>query len=335
MAWALLQSRKYDEFKKLTFDSLTAKELHPKQRNTWLVEAVNSGFASENLEEVEGNLRTIDWLIMAGASASQKCCDPTRSRCFSMCDRGNGKELNVWYDGKSAISYITSWQAKLQNELLNSNWSDELDYLDKALERIARASNTEKRPKVLIDEGILENWERCLRATCSHDLTLDTADGPVTAHAVILKEASPVIKAMLGSPMKEQETQHVQVKDSPKAGVSLFLETLYTCSTSTEPDYHTVLSALDLAHRWQVHVVVAILTDLLGTMITEESFPPIAEHAALKGLEPLKKACRRFGHDSWVIQQQLKKGRLSRVVRELLLQEAAGTARSVRKRKLL
>lgn len=40
--------------------------------------------------------------------------------------------------------------------------------------------------------------------------------------------------------MKEQETQHVQVKDSPKAGVSLFLETLYTCSTSTEPDYHTV-----------------------------------------------------------------------------------------------
>ncbi|CAK9096604.1 unnamed protein product [Durusdinium trenchii] len=180
---------------------------------------------------------------------------------------------------------------KPRNELLNSNWSDELDYLDKALERIARPvglpaeDGTEGLaawPWAEQNDGILENWERCLRATCSHDLTLDTADGPVTAHAVILKEASPVIKAMLGSPMKEQETQHVQVKDSPKAGVSLFLETLYTCSTSTEPDYHTVLSALDLAHRWQVHVVVAILTDLLGTMITEESFPPIAEHAATR-----------------------------------------------------
>ena len=59
---------------------------------------------------------------------------------------------------------------------------------------------------------------------------------------------------------------------------------MYTCSTQGDPDYKTVLEALDLAHRWQVEVVVPILADLLETMITDESFAAIAEHAILKAL---------------------------------------------------
>jgi hypothetical protein len=39
---------------------------------------------------------------------------------------------------------------------------------------------------------------------------------------------------------------------------------LYTCSAQAEPDHETALGALDLAHRWQVEVVVEILTDLLA-----------------------------------------------------------------------
>ena len=34
-------------------------------------------------------------------------------------------------------------------------------------------------------------WEKLLLATDSHDLTIDTAEGPVTAHTQMLKEASP------------------------------------------------------------------------------------------------------------------------------------------------
>ena len=34
-------------------------------------------------------------------------------------------------------------------------------------------------------------WENLLLATDSHDLTIDTAEGPVTAHAQMLKAASP------------------------------------------------------------------------------------------------------------------------------------------------
>ena len=41
------------------------------------------------------------------------------------------------------------------------------------------------------------------------------------------------------------------------------LRILYTCSTQNEPDYKTALQALDLAHRWQVDVVVMVLANLL------------------------------------------------------------------------
>lgn len=57
-------------------------------------------------------------------------------------------------------------------------------------------------------------WEKFLHATASHDLTIETADGCVTAHAQMLQEASPVVQAMLGAPMREQKTQHIQLPDS-------------------------------------------------------------------------------------------------------------------------
>ena len=44
----------------------------------------------------------------------------------------------------------------------------------------------------------------------------------------------------------------------------LYIRILYTCSVQDELDHQTALHALDLAHRWQVDVVVAILTDLLA-----------------------------------------------------------------------
>ena len=62
-------------------------------------------------------------------------------------------------------------------------------------------------------------------------------------------------------------------KLSPPASRGFYLYTvpnslqpriLYTCSAQDEPDHETASHALDLAHRWQVEVVVAILTDLLA-----------------------------------------------------------------------
>ena len=65
-----------------------------------------------------------------------------------------------------------------------------------------------------------------MAATTSHDLSFKTADGEVTAHAQMLKDASPVISAMLASPMKEGQAQAIWVKDANRSGVSLFLQSL-------------------------------------------------------------------------------------------------------------
>ena len=54
-----------------------------------------------------------------------------------------------------------------------------------------------------------------------------------------------------------------KTKDTNSSAVTLFLETLYTCSAQGDPHYKTALAALDLAHRWQVEAVVAILADPL------------------------------------------------------------------------
>ena len=106
-------------------------------------------------------------------------------------------------------------------------------------------------------------WEKFLHATASHDLDIEAADGRVTAHAQMLMEASPVVQAMLVSPMKERQTKQIKLKDTSSSAVTLFLEVLYTCSSQGDPDYKTALSALDFAHRWQVEVVVEILADFI------------------------------------------------------------------------
>ena len=63
-----------------------------------------------------------------------------------------------------------------------------------------------------------------------------------------------------------QHLQHVQVR--PLVSDRAFTpcatpRILYTCSVPDELDHQSALHALDLAHRWQVDVAVAILGDLL------------------------------------------------------------------------
>ena len=70
--------------------------------------------------------------------------------------------------------------------------------LRQALARITLATSPKTlRPKVAVDQGVVELWERVLDATEAHNLTFEASDGLVTGHAHVLKEASPVLKAML------------------------------------------------------------------------------------------------------------------------------------------
>eukprot|EP00438_Fugacium_kawagutii_P034334 Skav216689 [mRNA] locus=scaffold91:200456:201436:+ [translate_table: standard] len=324
---------KFEEIKNSVPENFDWHTLHPAFKTTILVEAINCLNWSDAGDLAK--LDNIEWLVEQGASYSQKCGHSDKAWASTRWKFNKPDvKLKVAFGVHSSASYIEEWIKQVTDK--GKEWQVERKFLEETLGRIARASSKRQtRPRSPVDDGIVEIWEKFLHATASHDLTLEAADGQVTAHSGMLQEASPVVQAMLASPMTEGKSQRIQLKDTSRSAVTLFLEALYTCSFQGAPDYQTALSALDLAHRWQVEVVVAILADLLQKMITQESFPAIAEHAALKNLDTLKQACRKFGSECDEIQDKIKKGQFPRVVRDLFQVVEASSSHPVKKRKLL
>ena len=330
--WALLGDRNLEQLKNNIPKGFTWRELHPERNTTILVEALAMGLSPVSPASEEACLDLIEWLVSSGASSSQKGGETPMLQCLMNRNDPSDPSASIPLSRLSALSYIRTWKQALGPSEL---WKDNTLYLRKALDRIGKATSElqTRRRRAPVDEGIIDIWERYLGATASHDLTIEAADGCVTAHARMLQEASPVVRAMLASPMRERKAQQIQLQDTSSGAVRLFLQTLYTCSSQGDPDYKTALSALDLAHRWQVDVVVAILEDLVEQLITDESFVAIAEQAILKGLETLKRTCRCFGFQSAVIKDQIKKGQLPEMVLDLLRDN--GTSQPVKKRKCL
>ena len=310
--WELLEVKNLEQLRSSVPDDFDWTVLHPTLKTTVLLEALIP-FPDDPMKEAHC-LNLIEWLVKAGANYSQKSGASTLAYSIWKTDDPS-TELSVRYKGHSALSFVAAWR----QEFKGKDHECEQRFLVKVVDAISRASSQRQstRRRVIVDEGILENWEEFLHATESHDLTIEAADGCVTAHGQMLKQASPVVQAMLGSPMKERQAQQIQLRDTSSSAVRLVLETPYTCSSQSDPDYKTALSALDLAHRWQMEVVVAILSDLVAELITAESFAAIAEHAALKGLDALKKACQSFGSQNAAIQAQIKKDQFPKAVLDL------------------
>ena len=329
--WTLLDLSKYDEVRSTIPKNFSWNILHPRDKTTVLVAACALPVGANQEEPV---LNLIEWLVKSGASISKRCGDSSCSYSLWKTNDRENTTIQVAYKGHSVMTYIRAWREALQGK---PEWKLQFDFLSKVVERIARASSQlHTRRRASVDEGIVDIWEKYLNATSSHDLTIEVSDGRVTAHAQMLMEASPVVQAMLASPMQEHRTKRIQLKDTSCSAVTVLLEALYTCSLRGDPDYKTALSALDLAHRWQVEVVVAILADVVEELLTAESFAEIAEHAALKGLDQLKKACQRFGSQNAAIQEQLGKGNFPKVVQDLFdVSDGKGKSQPVKKRKRL
>ena len=219
LLWALLRDGKLEDIKYLNLEGFDWNSLHPVYNETLVVMAVESGMVRNHQEA----LNKIEWFISQGASITQKCTGGNHS----IYEESNEDATTITVDCKdlSAITFVEEWREKLK---ANSFWENTYNFLGQVFTIFARtpSSSQNHRPKVSIDEGIAELWERCLTAKSTHDLTIETADGQVTAHAHMLKEASPVVRAMLASPMKEGQAQRIEVKDSSSAAVSLFLEIL-------------------------------------------------------------------------------------------------------------
>ena len=236
-----------------------------------------------SVDRIDPKMDVLAWLLRMGA-------DPMQIVPHSCSFRMTPPEANedIELKGHSAVSFLAAYRHATP---VREPLKPVVNFLDKALSTIAMHASP-KRPRVSVDQSVLERWERMLHATGAHDVTFQTRQGPVTAHSHMLIDASHVLKAMLESSMKEGATQCIEVKDTSNKGVELLLQMIYTCSSQDEPSYETFLEALDLAHRWQVSDAVSIIAQALSGLLEPKSFPSIAEAAVLKGLEELKSACR-------------------------------------------
>ena len=211
-----------EALKKLNLEGFDWSSRH-ETGQTLLVRCIHK--AMTQLTDKSGNtLETIEWLIRSGASMEQKCTGGKSN--FGLTEKPEQPCIRVECRGHNAISYVWAVQRGMRQNL--EHWNYAASFLTKILETFAEASvqKSPARPRVSIDAGIAELWEKSLAAKESHNLTIETADGLVTAHAHMLKAASSVVAAMLESPMKEGQAQRIEIKDASSKAVSLFLEIL-------------------------------------------------------------------------------------------------------------
>ncbi|CAE7484642.1 BT2 [Symbiodinium natans] len=269
-----------------------------------------------------GFLKLAEWMLKSGADPEQRLpAENTFFRSWFQKDKPDATRITVSFGGHSAITLAVAWLHAMQEAKGGANWGNETGCLREFLTLCASTVATRAArdpPTVPMRQSVVEVWESVRNMTATHNVIFETADGQVTAHDVVLLAASPVLKAMLESSMKEGSSKRISVEDSSSSGVSLFLDMLYTGSTWDDPDYKTMLVALDLAHRWQVTGVVDMVSDALPQMLAVDSFADIAEAAVLKGLDALQRACRGFGSKSEEIQAMLQAGSFPDHVQRLL-----------------
>ncbi|OLQ04656.1 hypothetical protein AK812_SmicGene12235 [Symbiodinium microadriaticum] len=262
------------------------------------------------------HLRIVEWMLNAGADPHHQAPyfripgvfpDSNKSAMVKLSvgpPNSPTATIEVAYAGHSAISLSVAWLKALHrsptashgqrgNSASTHSTQTHIQYFESILAVIARAMDA-RRTQASVDQGVINRWEVMRDMTETHNVTFETAGGAVTCHDIVLMAASPVLKALLRSPMKEAASKSIAVEETPRAGVALFLDILYMSATRSHPDYEAVLAALSLAHRWEVADTVHILSDLLRDMISEESFAAIAEAAAHQGMEALQRECAMF-----------------------------------------
>jgi hypothetical protein len=313
--WALIYDGELDAVMAMLPANFDWRGLHPTEKCTLLHCAIRDSICEK--QNFQRRLDLIEWLIERGADPTQesRSNDHQHHNWWKRNDK-EGSLVKLKLKDTSAVSYAIKLRALFRDEMTSkglekANWTQEIKNLTAIVKTLADKMK-ERNPKVdrvKVDSSVVEMWERLFAAKDSHDVTLVTADGPVTSHSFILAQASPVLAAMLSSTMREGCQKRIDVKDASSKGASFFLELLYTGTSDADIDCSDALVALDLSHRWQVKGVTAMLTRALENMITDEGFIKIAEAAVLKDLPNLQKACIAYASQSSTIQDKLKRNR--------------------------
>ncbi|CAE7891265.1 BT4 [Symbiodinium necroappetens] len=280
----------------------------------------------------ETRAKMLDWMIKAGADPLKAVPADEASSCAIDVGRGHEK-IKIPYKGNCATTFACEAVRALQESEHVAASDVKLKAFKGYLDVLTRATPMLGQSNVAIPQSVVDMWESIRQMTPTHNVVFETADGEVSAHDLILVTASPVLKAMLESTMREGSSKRITVKDSSGSGVRLLVDMLYTSSTRDEPDYKTVLVALDLAHRWQVNGMVPVLEGILPAMVTVESLVAIAEAAMLKGLQKLQQACKTFAANNSQVKTMLDRGPIPVEVRQLLGEPADPSPEGGRQKK--
>lgn len=337
VVWSLLDTGDLENLQAFTPPHFAWLSIHEDDKITPLQKAALAGISSEDFDPY---FRVIEWVVGEGADPAQQApVSCTYGTDLWKNHDKKGTRVHIDYKNHSAVSLVLSCRKCLEHEMSQkgkqqADWTREIEYLKGALARMAKTEANVKPPRITISRSVLELWESLCHCSKTHNVTFETSDGQVTAHDLVLQKASPVLDAMLFGSLVEARRKTIDVKDASSSGVSLFLEVLYTGCTCNDLEWETVLTAMDLAHRWAVDYIVVMLSGILQTLINDENFVAITEAAAYKGPDTLRKACRMFGNNNKTVQAQLKAGKLPRVVQDLL-GVSEGLVNGQKKRRIL
>jgi len=295
---------------------------------------LNNGFDDLiNADHAERNARLelLRFAMRSGADphiVAPKQCDVSR---WWGGERGGDSMKPISFAGRSAFECLLaakrSIKLKTQDPSDDADWTDELKAVDEAVDILSRPCCTS--PTVPVHEDVVATWETVLDDSSFADVTIrvvpaTSSDSPcrgitngggvqdnledasldvveVRAHSAVLGAASSVLKAMLSTQgMKEGAQRAIEVTDTSVQTVRLLLSLVYTGSIwatgsdEEEPNFATLLQALDLAHRWQLLHVVQLLEQAGARRIDAETFEVAYDVALRLELPKLLSACRSF-----------------------------------------
>jgi len=257
-------------------------------------------------EEVRARLDLLRFAVQNGANphaVAPEQCDTERWW------GEDGKMTTITFAGESAFECLLAVKRSLKAsdsekvaEDTEPLWTAQLEAVDVALGILANASRAER--SVGVPEGVLDTWEGLLSDAESMDVAIRVeapgreGGAEVRAHSAVLRNASEVLRAMLSTQaMREGVSKVIEVAGCGHEAVRLLVGLIYTGMTvgsEEEPSVSTMLSAVDLAHRWQLLHLVRPLSSAIGLRLDAENFEAAIEVALRLQLPALLTACRAF-----------------------------------------
>lgn len=265
----------------------------------------------------------IEWLMLHGAKPDTIVPDGVPTEEIYSKGKGKGKPSVIKFEFAGEPASTGIMNLRLQFQQSDSAFKPNqvaVELLDHVLEVIA--ANAQRTPTIRIPEAIADLWDRVSqRAKQEGDVTIISSDASSSkAHKMFLEEASPVLKAMLRTPMKEgrgvgstsAQCCHEISVDEPGSVVEAFVSLLYTGAFFSEndegPGVSVLLGVFRLCHLWQVQNLVDLLEIRLMREVLPENLEMLLEAAILHGAQALKQKCIRIALEDSAVREQTERG---------------------------